>query len=168
MFLTIASAPLAVLYDLVEIAGADTFCNVAYRTFASQAIRKASEIGWKPLHFLFMFLNQFQPCIWERDGGDAGEWTCASGASDRGLPTESAVWSLFGAEEGCVAPNCPACCARTGAGTGGGDVAASVGGTTEGEGAAGAIAIGATAADRGALGGEKLGSEEIGAVFGGS
>jgi hypothetical protein len=37
----------------------------------------------------------------------------------------------------------------------------------EGEGATGAIAIGA-AQDPGALGGEELGSEEIGAVFGGS
>jgi branched-chain amino acid transport system substrate-binding protein len=33
--------------------GADTFYNVATPKFAAQAIRKASEIGWKPLHFLF-------------------------------------------------------------------------------------------------------------------
>jgi branched-chain amino acid transport system substrate-binding protein len=33
--------------------GADTFYNVATPKFAAQAIRKASEIGWKPLQFLF-------------------------------------------------------------------------------------------------------------------
>jgi branched-chain amino acid transport system substrate-binding protein len=32
--------------------GADTFYNVATPKFAAQAIRKASEIDWKPLHFL--------------------------------------------------------------------------------------------------------------------
>jgi branched-chain amino acid transport system substrate-binding protein len=30
---------------------ADTFYNVATPKFAAQAIRKASEIGWKPLAF---------------------------------------------------------------------------------------------------------------------
>ncbi|WP_158970476.1 ABC transporter substrate-binding protein [Chachezhania sediminis] len=32
--------------------GADTFFNIATPKFAAQAIRKADEIGWKPLHFL--------------------------------------------------------------------------------------------------------------------
>ena len=32
--------------------GADVFFNVATPKFAAQAIRKASEIGWKPLHLL--------------------------------------------------------------------------------------------------------------------
>jgi branched-chain amino acid transport system substrate-binding protein len=32
--------------------GADTFYNVATPKFAAQAIRRASEINWKPLHFL--------------------------------------------------------------------------------------------------------------------
>ena len=55
--------------------------------------------------------------------------------------------------------------ADTGAGTFGcRDVAA---GAMEGGGAAGAVAIGATADPR-TLGGEALGSGEIGAVFGGS
>ena len=31
---------------------ADTFYNVSSPKFAAQAIRKASELGWKPLHFL--------------------------------------------------------------------------------------------------------------------
>jgi hypothetical protein len=100
----------------------------------------------------------------ERDGGDAAEWRCASGASDRGRPTETAFWIFFGAEGAEEDGPC------TGARTGDGDVVAGDravvagdGGETEGEGA-GAIAIGA-AQDPGALGGEKLGSEEVGAVF---
>jgi branched-chain amino acid transport system substrate-binding protein len=36
-----------------KTAGADTLYNVATPKFAAQAIRKASELGWKPLHFLF-------------------------------------------------------------------------------------------------------------------
>jgi branched-chain amino acid transport system substrate-binding protein len=32
--------------------GADTFYNVATPKFAAQAIRRASEINWRPLHFL--------------------------------------------------------------------------------------------------------------------
>ena len=36
----------------LKASGADTFYNVASPKFATQAIRKASEIGWKPLHFL--------------------------------------------------------------------------------------------------------------------
>lgn len=32
--------------------GADTFFNITTPKFAAQAIRKANEIGWKPLHFL--------------------------------------------------------------------------------------------------------------------
>jgi branched-chain amino acid transport system substrate-binding protein len=35
-----------------KAAGADTFFNVTTPKFAAQAIRKANEIGWKPLHFL--------------------------------------------------------------------------------------------------------------------
>jgi hypothetical protein len=62
------------------------------------------------------------------------------------------VWIFFGVEEDG---------AGTGAGTGGGrDVA--------GGGAAGAGAIGATAQDPRAFGGEALGLGEIDAVFGGS
>ena len=62
------------------------------------------------------------------------------------------VWTFFGVEE-------------DGAGTGGGrDVAVSARGALA---AAGAGAIGATAPDPGALGGEALGLGEIGAVFGG-
>jgi branched-chain amino acid transport system substrate-binding protein len=37
----------------LRASGADTFYDLAYGKFASQAIRKASEIGWKPLHLLF-------------------------------------------------------------------------------------------------------------------
>ena len=66
------------------------------------------------------------------------------------------AWIFFGFEEDG---------AGTGAATfGGRDVAASA---VEGGGAAGAVAIGATAPDPGALGGEALGLGEIGAVFGG-
>jgi hypothetical protein len=66
------------------------------------------------------------------------------------------VWISFGVEEDG---------AGTGAATfGGRDVAVSA---VEGGGAAGAVAIGATAPDPGALGGEALGLGEIGAVFGG-
>ena len=39
----------------LKTSGADTFYNVAYTKFATQAIRKAGEIGWKPLHFLVYF-----------------------------------------------------------------------------------------------------------------
>jgi branched-chain amino acid transport system substrate-binding protein len=35
-----------------QASGADTFYNVGYPKFAAQAIRKASELGWKPLHIL--------------------------------------------------------------------------------------------------------------------
>lgn len=35
-----------------KAAGADTFFNVTTPKFAAQAIRKAAEIGWKPLHFV--------------------------------------------------------------------------------------------------------------------
>jgi branched-chain amino acid transport system substrate-binding protein len=35
-----------------KLAGADTFFNVGSPKFAAQAIRKAAEIGWKPLQFL--------------------------------------------------------------------------------------------------------------------
>jgi hypothetical protein len=62
---------------------------------------------------------------------------------------------FFGVEEGG---------ADTKAGTRGGDVAVSAGGAMEGGGAAGAVAIGATAPDPRALGGEAL----ISAVCGGS
>ena len=37
----------------LKASGADTFYDLGFGKFASQAIRKASEIGWKPLHFLF-------------------------------------------------------------------------------------------------------------------
>lgn len=35
-----------------KAAGADTFFNITTPKFAAQAIKKAHEIGWKPLHFL--------------------------------------------------------------------------------------------------------------------
>ena len=35
-----------------KASGADTFFNISTPKFAAQAIRKAHEIGWKPLHFL--------------------------------------------------------------------------------------------------------------------
>jgi branched-chain amino acid transport system substrate-binding protein len=37
----------------LKASGAETFSNVASPKFAAQAIRKLSEIDWKPLHFLF-------------------------------------------------------------------------------------------------------------------
>ncbi len=36
----------------LQASGADTFFNVTTPKFAAQAIRKAYDIGWKPLHFL--------------------------------------------------------------------------------------------------------------------
>jgi branched-chain amino acid transport system substrate-binding protein len=36
----------------LKASGANTFYNVAYPKFAAQAIRKSSELGWKPLQFL--------------------------------------------------------------------------------------------------------------------
>ena len=36
----------------LQASGADTFFNITTPKFAAQAIRKAYDIGWKPLHFL--------------------------------------------------------------------------------------------------------------------
>jgi branched-chain amino acid transport system substrate-binding protein len=36
----------------LKASGADTFYNVSSPKFATQAIRKVNELGWKPLHFL--------------------------------------------------------------------------------------------------------------------
>jgi branched-chain amino acid transport system substrate-binding protein len=36
----------------LKSSGADVFFNITIPKFAAQAIRKAAEIGWKPLHFL--------------------------------------------------------------------------------------------------------------------
>ncbi len=36
----------------LQASGADTFFNITTPKFAAQAIRKAFDIGWKPLHFL--------------------------------------------------------------------------------------------------------------------
>ena len=36
----------------LQASGADTFFNITTPKFAAQAIRKAHDIGWKPLHFL--------------------------------------------------------------------------------------------------------------------
>ena len=36
----------------LKASGADTLYNISSPKFATQSIRKASEIGWKPLHFL--------------------------------------------------------------------------------------------------------------------
>jgi branched-chain amino acid transport system substrate-binding protein len=51
----------------LKSSGADTFYDVGYTKFASQAIRKASEIGWKPLHFLY-FGSQSIPAVLEPAG----------------------------------------------------------------------------------------------------
>ena len=37
---------------MLKGSGADIFYNISTPKFAAQAIRKASEMGWKPLHFL--------------------------------------------------------------------------------------------------------------------
>jgi branched-chain amino acid transport system substrate-binding protein len=47
--------------------GADTFYNVATPKFAAQAIRKAREIGWKPLHFL-SYISQSISAVLEPAG----------------------------------------------------------------------------------------------------
>ncbi len=36
----------------LKASGADTFFNITTPKFAAQAIKKAAEIGWKPVHFL--------------------------------------------------------------------------------------------------------------------
>jgi branched-chain amino acid transport system substrate-binding protein len=36
----------------IQAAGCDVFVNIAIPKFAAQAIRKAAELGWKPLHIL--------------------------------------------------------------------------------------------------------------------
>jgi branched-chain amino acid transport system substrate-binding protein len=38
----------------LKASGADTFFNIGTAKFAAQAIRKASDIGWKPLQFVAM------------------------------------------------------------------------------------------------------------------
>jgi branched-chain amino acid transport system substrate-binding protein len=47
--------------------GADTFYNMAYPKSAAQAIRKASEIGWKPLHLL-TYISQSISAVLEPAG----------------------------------------------------------------------------------------------------
>ncbi len=36
----------------LQASGADTFFNITTPKFAAQAIRKACDIGWKPVHYL--------------------------------------------------------------------------------------------------------------------
>jgi branched-chain amino acid transport system substrate-binding protein len=43
----------------LKASGADVFFNVTTPKFAAQAIRKAAEIGWKPLHLLNNVSNSF-------------------------------------------------------------------------------------------------------------
>ena len=45
-----------------QASGADTFYNAGYPKFAAQAIRKASELGWKPLHML-SYISQSIPAV---------------------------------------------------------------------------------------------------------
>jgi branched-chain amino acid transport system substrate-binding protein len=52
-----------------KASGADTFYDVAYPKFAVQAIRKSSELGWKPLHFL-SFISQSISAVLEPAGLD--------------------------------------------------------------------------------------------------
>jgi hypothetical protein len=121
-----------------------------------------------------------------RDGEDVAEWSCASGASDRGIPTGGAAAAALGFAAGdlAVAAEVSVCpdpsdrlmavliffgVEEDGAGTGdatfgGTDVAE---GETEDGGVGGVVASAATA-DPKALGGEALGSGEIVPVFGGS
>jgi branched-chain amino acid transport system substrate-binding protein len=47
--------------------GADTFYNMAYPKSAAQAIRKASDIGWKPLHLL-TYISQSISAVLEPAG----------------------------------------------------------------------------------------------------
>ena len=47
--------------------GADTFYNMAYPKSAAQAIRKTSEIGWKPLHLL-TYISQSISAVLEPAG----------------------------------------------------------------------------------------------------
>ena len=51
----------------LKSSGANTFYDVGYTKFASQAIRKASEIGWKPLQFLY-YGSQSIPAVLEPAG----------------------------------------------------------------------------------------------------
>jgi branched-chain amino acid transport system substrate-binding protein len=47
----------------LKASGADTFYNVSSPKFATQAIRKASELGWKPLHFLVYGSQSIQAVV---------------------------------------------------------------------------------------------------------
>jgi branched-chain amino acid transport system substrate-binding protein len=51
----------------LKTSGADTFYNMAYPKTAAQAIRKASEIGWKPLQFL-TYISQSVSSVLEPAG----------------------------------------------------------------------------------------------------
>jgi branched-chain amino acid transport system substrate-binding protein len=53
----------------LKASGADTFYDVTAPKSAAQAIRKASEIGWKPLHFL-SFISQSISAVLEPAGLD--------------------------------------------------------------------------------------------------
>ena len=47
----------------LKASGADTFYNVSSPKFATQAIRKANELGWKPLHFLIYGSQSIQAVL---------------------------------------------------------------------------------------------------------
>jgi branched-chain amino acid transport system substrate-binding protein len=51
----------------LKASGADTFYNVSSPKFAAQAIRKSSELGWKPLHFL-LYVSQSVSAVLEPAG----------------------------------------------------------------------------------------------------
>ena len=51
----------------LKASGADTFYNMAYPKTAAQAIRKAADIGWKPLHFL-TYISQSISAVLEPAG----------------------------------------------------------------------------------------------------
>jgi len=55
----------------LKASGADTFFNITTPKFAAQAIRKAAEIGWRPLHYLNSVSNAVASVMLPA-GADAG------------------------------------------------------------------------------------------------
>jgi branched-chain amino acid transport system substrate-binding protein len=53
----------------LQATGADTFFNLAVPKFAAQAIRKAYDIGWRPLHFL-TYISSSVPVVLQPAGLD--------------------------------------------------------------------------------------------------
>jgi ABC-type branched-subunit amino acid transport system substrate-binding protein len=84
----------------LKASGADVFLNVATPKFAAQAIRKAAEIGWEPLHLLNS-VSQSVGAVLEPAGLDASRGIISAAyLKDAGDPQwaddeEMAAWRAF-------------------------------------------------------------------------